>query len=228
MPGDVKRALPKRPRPEEIDAARARVGATGMERLSWAIRFAQKDLRSATDGERYHLWTELWAFGQDASWEETEGVHREFQRIISELLRLGRTRIGPFQYQTEIDLRGPGLGRDMRSFVRITPAGGRGRTTVFVHDQLIYDRGRNALDILRLLLGFYANLVKACPAPKARSAHGEPCGTWFLANRPNQRYCSTRCQNRANVRAYREGGPLPPARGSEPPEKPDRKRPPRK
>jgi len=46
--------------------------------------------------------------------------------------------------------------------------------------------------------------VKECPAPLARGAKDERCGRWFLAGRPNQIYCSPRCQSRATTRAARE------------------------
>ena len=43
--------------------------------------------------------------------------------------------------------------------------------------------------------------VKKCPALKSRSK--ELCGTWFMASRPDQVYCSARCLSRMTSRNYR-------------------------
>ena len=52
-------------------------------------------------------------------------------------------------------------------------------------------------------------LLKACPAPASRGEAGESCGTLFVANRPNQEYCSATCQTRASTRAARRGEETP-------------------
>lgn len=53
--------------------------------------------------------------------------------------------------------------------------------------------------LYRLILD-YGHLIKKCPAPALRAKEGELCGKWFLAERPNQQYCSTRCLSRRTTR----------------------------
>ncbi len=56
--------------------------------------------------------------------------------------------------------------------------------------------------VLGRLLEEHGHHLRQCPAPEPR----EPavrCGTWFVAERPRQTYCSARCQSRAATRAYR-------------------------
>lgn len=58
----------------------------------------------------------------------------------------------------------------------------------------------------------YGHLLKLCPAPASRGKDGEVCDTRFVASRPNQAYCSARCQTRAATRAYRSGDSTPVAK----------------
>jgi hypothetical protein len=56
------------------------------------------------------------------------------------------------------------------------------------------------------------HLLKLCPAPASRGGEGATCDTRFVAGRPNQAYCSARCQTRAATRAYRSGDSTPVAK----------------
>lgn len=57
-----------------------------------------------------------------------------------------------------------------------------------------------ALDSLYRLIMEYGHLIKKCPAPAIRAKHGETCGKWFLAKRPNQDYCNPTCVSRKTTR----------------------------
>ena len=52
----------------------------------------------------------------------------------------------------------------------------------------------------------YGHLIRKCPAPPKHDKRGTECGTWFLANREDQQYCSARCQSRSTTRAARARG----------------------
>lgn len=58
-----------------------------------------------------------------------------------------------------------------------------------------------AVATLANLLRAHGHLVRACPAPAVRAE--EPCGVWFLANRPDQEYCGSKCRSRHGTRASR-------------------------
>jgi len=62
---------------------------------------------------------------------------------------------------------------------------------------------------LGLLIAEYGHLLKECPSPPKRGKAGEICGTWFVARRVNQEYCSAVCQSRASTRAFRAGTETP-------------------
>ncbi len=60
-----------------------------------------------------------------------------------------------------------------------------------------------ALHVLGQLIDECGHLLKECPAPASRGTEGETCGKWFLASRPNQKFCSAQCQSRTTTRAAR-------------------------
>ena len=62
----------------------------------------------------------------------------------------------------------------------------------------------SAARALAKLIVEHGHLIKQCPAPRLR-AKGE-CENLFLANRPNQLYCSSQCLSRATTEMHR----LPP------------------
>jgi len=69
-----------------------------------------------------------------------------------------------------------------------------------------WDHGkRDPVDVLlEQLIPTYGHLIKVCAAPPARGEAGERCGTWFVAWRPPQIFCSPKCHNRAGAKAFRE------------------------
>lgn len=201
----------------DVDAAQPRVGKTPTERLEWAVWFTQADLRALTRGDWLNLRLELSAFagvlirehdrevplrlrerraaptaGESAVFAEDDvrELHGEFARVIGRLLQSDSVVVGTYQVTLTVERWLPpaqGMGRPVR--LRTTfPLGTSRATHVLAH-----------------LLGIYGHLVKECPAPRPRGAKDERCGRWFLARRPNQVYCTTRCQSRATTRASREG-----------------------
>ena len=58
-----------------------------------------------------------------------------------------------------------------------------------------------ARQVLARLLADHGHLVRACPARLPRSE--EICGTWFVAAKAWQMYCSSSCQQREKIRDFR-------------------------
>ena len=180
---------------EEIEAASQRIEAENGRRVGWVLRFAQKDLRNMTAGDWYNLRLDLAAFilpfqktKEDVtlpSRHEVRQIHQRFRAVLSELIRVGRVKIGGY--------RSIELVREQT-----------GATTMLVHASSSASPTQPYILYLSILLFERQHLVKACPAPAPRGARGESCGQWFLARRPNQVYCSRRCQTRASTRAFRQ------------------------
>lgn len=214
---------------EEILTVRRRIvggrGARGL--VAWAIQFAQKDLSVMTGGDWYNLQLELAAFATDPrsglsgregvpSDKDVREIQQEFARIFSTLIRDGQVKIG--RYEVNLIVHGKSssamtekpVSYDLPYMMYWFGFVVVGRSTKRVH------RGPGMLVkaltagephetwVLGMLLQTHAHLVKACPAPRPRSTKGEVCGRWFLANRPNQAYCSRRCQSRTTTRESRE------------------------
>ncbi len=80
-----------------------------------------------------------------------------------------------------------------------------------IHDEVESDETweLRARVVLGRAIGKAGHLLKECPAPAPRGEPGDTCGTWFVAKRPNQEYCSATCQSRASTRAARTGTDTP-------------------
>ena len=199
-------------------------------RLTWALDFAQEDIGQLSPGRLYDLRCELLAFlllgGGNISMsagkfllpteDDLRATQTAWVHMITIMLEGGEQEtLGVYQ-------------------VRVLFAGGHGRARVdeFLQHASIPEQARYALG--RLLresehdlkeatqhfpgestLGEFFRpiapdgpLIKACPAPKVRGRAQETCGRWFVG-RPNQRYCSSQCQNRAATRATRERATAP-------------------
>ncbi len=202
--------------PPDVDAAQPRVGRTPMERLEWAVRFAQADLNGLSRGDWLNLRLELTAFGgilirehdrhsqfrlqerrTSAAREDpivyaerdVGELHGEFARIVGRLLQNDSVTVGSYQVTLTVErwpVAATNVGRPVRLRTSFPPGTSR------------------ATHVLAHLLGMYGHLLKQCPAPLARGARDDRCGRWFLARRPNQVYCGARCQSRATTRASRE------------------------
>ncbi len=196
-PREDREDLAQKPTREEIEAAGQRIEAENGGRVGWVLRFAQKDLRTLTAGDWYNLRLELAAFilpfqetKEDVtlpSRHEVRQIHQRFRAVLSELIRVGRVKIGGY--------RSIELIRDQT-----------GATSILIQPSSSASPTQPYLLYLSILLFERRDLVKACPAPAPRGARGESCGQWFLARRPNQVYCSRRCQTRASTRTFRQAG----------------------
>lgn len=194
-PREDREDLAQKPTPEEIEAASQRIEAENGRRVGWAVRFAQKDLRNMTAGDWYNLRLDLAAFilpfqgtKEDVtllSRHEVRQLHQRFRAVLSELIRVGRVKIGGY--------RSIELVREQT-----------GATTMLVKASSSASPTQPYILYLSILLFERQHLVKACPAPALRDTRGESCGQWFLARRPNQVYCSRRCQTRESTRAFRQ------------------------
>ncbi|MFI5339685.1 MAG: hypothetical protein ACHQ7N_07595 [Candidatus Methylomirabilales bacterium] len=173
---------------EERQAAFLRVGESWEHRLAWALGFVQLDPKSMSQADWYNARCELAAaFSQEAStYEEVREIQQQFKRAISELLQTRRVRLGNFEFELTVEIE------------RSTP---KSRPRARLHEIIIGDPKRQAVYFLAHLLGEFGHLIKTCPAPAVRAE--QRCGRWFLAGRPNQLYCSPRCQSRTNTRAAR-------------------------
>jgi hypothetical protein len=188
-------------------------------RLAWAVDFAQERLEQLPPGRLLDLQHDLLIFLKYGSglWPRVgvitlgrQGPRREthqftlpteddlhatqtaWVRMITMMLDGGEGTLG--DYQVHLDF-----------------SGGNGRATVreslkpaSVPDEATYALARLLLELDHDLreAGYQGPLIKACPAPKVRGAAEDLCGRWFVG-RPNQRYCSSQCQNRAATRATR-------------------------
>lgn len=184
--------------------------ATPRDQLAWAIRLAKPGPPAVTEDDWWDLRQDLVRFAEarpvfgQAGYEifagrKAVGVRREwastpsqdeaeqtltaFQEIFTAVIRRQRADLG------KIETR-PALlwAKDVNRFVLKESGAG------------IVDR---AVLVLARLLEEFGHLVKECPAPAPRGTR-KACGTWFVASRPNQTYCSARCQSRATTRASRE------------------------
>lgn len=57
--------------------------------------------------------------------------------------------------------------------------------------------------VMKDLLLKFGHLLKICPAPLSRSRE-DICGSIFVASRPNQIYCTSKCQTRMTTRNFRK------------------------
>jgi hypothetical protein len=206
---------------QEIRQVQPRVGHGPIERLRWALDFAQKDLDALTVGDWANLQREFVAFGavylslpepQDAAVERKRRQYRQgslqddplwvsgsgaeevplpSRELLREVQREWRAVIGPFLSPAADGVVGP------LNFVlaigRIADEAG-GRTRAFVLRDDTSDP--KTLVPLALLLGSYAHRLGTCQA--------QGCGRWFVGDRKNQRFCSRECNNRESLRAFRQ------------------------
>lgn len=193
-------SLIKRAREVALD----RIGRTPRERLAWVVSLAEKAPKDFLPGDWENLRLELAVFcsygpsgfyeaGLAArggeivrpSVEEAKQLHTMLGEMI--LLAIQRKRI-PLGSVT----REPVVSWD-----------NRGKR--FLWAEVPYRKGWSlrAKEVLAALLVDFGHLVKECPAPAPRGQEGEACGTWFVAGRPNQDYCTPQCRSRATTRMYR-------------------------
>ncbi len=183
--------------------AMRRVGRDSKDRLQWVLGFAQRDLGNLTPGDWENLRLELPAFATSpVVWEhlratldriplvqnslvpaltETEitQLQGEVRGLLDRLYKHGTARIGPLSVTYQVSRQEGTPAFTMPGVLPASPGDFRSRVLQTMAE---------------LLLG-YGDHLKVCEAK---------CGRWFVAGRPNQVYCSLRCQSRAKTRQYRE------------------------
>jgi hypothetical protein len=208
---------------EELDQFEARLFPR-RRRLTWAVDFAQEDIEQLSPGRLYDLQCELRTFllFGGGSLPTSSG---EYPLPTKEDLRATQTA---WVQMITMLLE----GREQETLgvyhVRVFFGGRHGRPSVMevlqhasIPEQARYalgqllreseqDRieaahhfpGESTIGELLRPLEPEGPLIKACPAAKVRGSAQDTCGRWFVG-RPNQRYCSPQCQNRAATRATR-------------------------
>jgi hypothetical protein len=170
------------------------------QQLQWAVeKFAAPDtLATLTPESRATLRAQLTGFlrrgltagpvGPHLVSDETlERAHARIRRIITEWLTTGRV----------VNEAAVAVNVSVLAYPPTHPAAGRPYVDVQPsHD----DDAEEAVLRLMFLLGAEGRRVQACRAPAPRTT--TKCGRWFVS-RPNSRYCSRACYNRAATRRFR-------------------------
>ena len=182
-----------------VNSILLRIGETPRERLEWAVRMVQKNPRTMMPGDWSNARQEIAVFvavqpdgridcdkridvPSDA---ETRATLRAFGDAIKKVVLREPVPLASFTSKVELHWF-PAHQR----FIE------RERTETKWLTRAMRALGRLILD--------HGHLIKECPALAPRGKEGDKCGRWFVATRPRQEYCSTRCQTRASTRASRE------------------------
>jgi len=181
-----------------IEALQERVGAGPKDRLDWVVQTVQRSLKTPADWQNLRLELAIFIAAQPDGWvdytqeilappeDQTREILRKFGEAIARAVHREPVPMGRF-------------GADVALWW--LP-----RTQCY-YEQTAKDTAwlPRAMLALRPLIREYGHLVKECPARVSRGEPDDICGTWFVATRPRQEYCSARCQSRASTRAKREG-----------------------
>jgi hypothetical protein len=187
------------------DVSSATKNATRGEWLDWAMAFAQANLDRLMPGRRHDLRRQLKQFlmaqgpGVSGSPEvplpseaQLRTAQRAFAEMIESILVGKAVHLGYYALEVRVSVR-DGIP-SLIEFLDIGALPDEGQAQ-YAFARLLSRVGRDFCDA-----GYEGPLIKACRAPKPRRK--EPCGKWFVG-RPNQRFCSPHCQNRAGSRASR-------------------------
>jgi hypothetical protein len=180
-----------------------RVGYTPRDRLAWVVREVQKKRHDMTPADRDNLRSELAVFVMAGvggavgdrhgnlfrpELDEVKSILDELYAMIASAVRRERVNVGPTLVRNR-------LVWDTETCRYTTiPMGPYGAGEGWS------SRGRR---MLARLIEENGHFLRECPAPEARDPAAQ-CGSWFVANRPRQLYCSPRCQSRAATQAYRK------------------------
>jgi CGNR zinc finger len=214
----------------EIAQVQPRVGKGPLERLRWALEFAQKDLATLTVGDWLNLQREFVAFGatrsslpepKDAALKgarpgDGRGQERKWPR------GLGNWRLFDF-------VLGPDDGRDkvflptkekleavqgvwrkvIKPFLSADAVGWIGPLSFTLNVARADEEGRTRTSVIRDIGSDPDSLVPlgillAGYAHRLGTCQAQGCGRWFVGDRKNQRFCSRACLNRESLKAFRE------------------------
>ena len=172
------------------------------KRVEWAVAYAQEDLEAMRPGRREDVRQELQMYlasvvglgSYDGMVElPTDEEMREIRQALDEIV------------QSVLDKRPVHIGQ-YHATLELIPMTDEGRPYLLnsgQHAMQKVELARYALATMIAKLWAEGHRIKCCPAMKPRAKAGELCGRWFVG-RPNQRFCSPRCQNRAGTRASRK------------------------
>ncbi len=211
-PQDQRRRELPFPQYEQIQM---RVGREPRERLAWALVFAQRDLGSLTPGDWENIRWELWSFTLTPWWKLAEAgwgqgriyeaydfpeqadvisAQTKFGETLADLQHKGFSMIGPVAEILIVPWSRTEKGQTLRvALEELTPGEFPPPDSLYcpLSEFSIYAESR-----FGLLIGQFGEYLQICPE--------EDCGRWFVANRSNQDYCSSRCQMRAATNRYRQ------------------------
>lgn len=195
-----------------------RVGGTYLEKARWALSLVDKPggWNGLTPGQRQDLLNEIGVFCADP---ETN-LAGAFVILGTDALDAGPPPEG--EARKILEMFDAMLWAAIRHEpIPFTPRGGS-QTLRWEEDMGRYGLLRErhpwkgwmeaARCELECMIYECGHLLRLCPAPALRAKSGETCDVRFVASRPNQAYCSARCQTRAATRAYRSGDSTPVAK----------------
>jgi hypothetical protein len=212
-------------KPEQFDEFYAfiakRIGQTRREVLAWAVRAVQREPKDMTPGDWDNLRTELvgflwWGGGTipDSTSSPTLGQQRLFDnkglvRPSQEDAKAMLDRMGAMIAAVIKREHVPVMKMNGTLILRLasTYYGSSEPYWMQTWEGVRFDWPDRAALALGSLIEREGLLLKECPALLPRDE--EICGTWFVATRPRQEYCSGTCQSRASTRAAREGTETP-------------------
>jgi hypothetical protein len=186
-----------------------RVGRTPREHLRWALALVDRPggWKAFTPGDKDNLRLELATFaGKNAELPGYGGITGSAGKVDTPTDEVAQQILEAFD-----NMLGAAIRRESISLGLITvereiywweKTGQFLRWEVAVRTAGWMLRARLALGRAIVEAG---HLLKVCPAPAPRGEQGKTCDTRFVASRPNQAYCSAKCQTRAATRAYRSG-----------------------
>ena len=199
----------------QYEQIQMRVGREPRERLAWALAFAQRDLSCLTVGDWENIRWELWAFTLIPFWKPAEArasqgrvyeaydfaeqadvisAQTKFGETLADLQHKGFSMIGPVAEILIVPWSRTEKGQTLRvALEELTPGEFPPPDSLYwpLSDFSTYAESR-----FGLLIGQFGEYLQICPK--------KDCGRWFVANRSNQDYCSSRCQMRAATNRYRK------------------------
>lgn len=199
----------------EYEKIQMRVGREPRERLAWALAFAQRDLDSLTPGGWEDIRWELWAFTLIPFWKPAEAggdqeriyeaydfaeqadvisAQTKFGETLWDLQHKGWSMIGPVTELLIVPWSKTETGQHFRvAFEALTHGAVPSPGSLYwpLSEFSTYAESR-----FGLLIGQFGEYLHICPE--------KDCGRWFVANRTNQDYCSSRCQMRSATNRYRQ------------------------
>jgi hypothetical protein len=189
----------------EFANAAKKVGRTGKERLSWAIKFAQEPIENMTPGDFYNASIESGAFlHRDLAFAQKENKSLPF----SQALFPRPEQIKEIKEKFLFLIRGAAVETGYtfaasQMKIAIGPGGISYDIAFNLSDAEKHTKAQVESAMLKLaqLIGEHWGYIGLCD----RKRHG--CGRYFVKNRTDQQFCTKTCLNRSTT--YRQRGKEP-------------------